>query len=80
MDFSSLPVVKVDEISFAAVKTVKGSAFVRQYNVTKNGNPFAVVAKFSAAQGGNWYVGFANSTDGGRFNDFVAAERYVLNH
>lgn len=70
-------VVAIETFTVTAVKTFKGSAFVKQFNVDRNGVPYAKIAKFNAANGGNWYVGFANSTEGGRFNSYDEAERFV---
>jgi hypothetical protein len=70
-------VVAITEITFIATKPVKGSQFVKSYNVERNGVPFAKVSKFNAANGGNWYVGFAKGNEGGRADTFEAAELIV---
>lgn len=59
---------------------VKGSQTVKDFNVDKNGVPFAKIGKFNKANGGNWYVGFAVGNEGGRFDTYEAAERFVRSH
>lgn len=55
----------------------KGASTTVEYMVELNGFPFALLAKFTPAHGGNWYVGLANTMVGGRFATRTEAEQFI---
>lgn len=54
-----------------------GSAFSVAFNVDRAGVPFALLAHFTAQQGGGWYAGLANCKEGGNFPTRAAAEAFI---
>lgn len=66
-------------LSITKAKPAKGSGFTTEYRIDRNGQPFALLAKFNAEHGGNWYVGFATRhNDGGRFETYQDANEYIV--
>lgn len=67
----------LDTFTITPVSVPKGSATTKEFKVDKNGAPFARIAKFNAHNGGNWLVGFARISEGGRFDTYAEAEAFV---
>jgi hypothetical protein len=76
--FAGFTPVATQQFTITAVKPGAGSTFTKRWNVDLDGKPFAMIGKFTKEQGGNYYVGFASTPNGGRFATYAEAEKFVL--